>query len=115
MFGTVRTAPFLSTSQIRLSGNRPNKLQRSIFRHHLHLAEFTLAYIVISQMFFWNARSIRNKVSDFRALLLTDPFLDIVSIAETWLDQNYLDCELQLEGNNLYRRIEATGETVEFS
>ena len=35
VFGAVRTAPFLSTSQIRLSGNRPNKLQRSIFRQSL--------------------------------------------------------------------------------
>ena len=50
-----------------------------------------------------NARSIRNKVSDLHALLLTDSF-DIIAMTETWLDQNYLDCELQLEGYNLYRK-----------
>ena len=50
-----------------------------------------------------NARSIRNKVLDLHALLLTDSF-DIVALTETWLDQNYLDCELQLEGYNIYRK-----------
>ena len=50
-----------------------------------------------------NARSIRNKVSDLHTLLLTDSF-DIIAMTETWLDQNYLDCELQLEGYYLYRK-----------
>lgn len=50
-----------------------------------------------------NARSIRNKVFDLHALLLTDSF-DIVAMTEAWLDQNYLDCELQLEGYNIYRK-----------
>ncbi|XP_068684890.1 uncharacterized protein [Montipora foliosa] len=50
-----------------------------------------------------NGRSVRNKVSDLHALLLTDSF-DIGAITETWLDRNYLHSELQPEGYNVYRK-----------
>ena len=40
-----------------------------------------------------NARSIRNKVFDLQALLLTD-CVDIIALTETWLDDNFLGSEL---------------------
>ena len=49
------------------------------------------------------ARSIQNKISYLHSLLVTDSF-HIVAMTETWLDQNYLDCELQLEGYNVYQK-----------
>ena len=42
-----------------------------------------------------NARSIRNKVPDLHAF-------DIAAMTESGLDRNYHDCELQLEGYNVY-------------
>ena len=50
---------------------------------------------------FLNARSIGNKVFDLQALLLMDLF-DVVVIVETWLDRNYQDFELKLEGYNIF-------------
>ena len=50
-----------------------------------------------------NARSIRNKVFDLQALLLTD-CVDIIALTETWLDDNFLDSELHLNDYNIFRK-----------
>ena len=58
---------------------------------------------IFPKVLFLNARSIRNKVFDLQALLLMDSF-DVVVIVETWLDRNYQDFELKLEGYNIFWR-----------
>ena len=58
---------------------------------------------IFPKVLFLNARSIRNKVFDLQALLLMDSF-DVVVIVETWLDRNYEDFELKLEGYNIFRK-----------
>ena len=50
-----------------------------------------------------NARSIRNKVFDLQALLLTD-CVDIIALFETWLDDNFLDSEFHLNDYNIFRK-----------
>ena len=50
-----------------------------------------------------NARSIRNKVFDLQALLLTD-CVDIIALTETWLDDNFLDSELHRNDYNIFRK-----------
>ena len=50
-----------------------------------------------------NARSLRNKVLDLQALLLVDIF-DVVAITETWLDSNFGDHELLMDGFNIFRK-----------
>ena len=50
-----------------------------------------------------NTRSVRNKIFDLSALLLIDSF-NIVALTETWLDGNFDDRELHLEGYNIFRR-----------
>ena len=50
-----------------------------------------------------NARSIRNKVFDLQALLLTD-CVDIIALTETWLDDNFLDSEPHLNDYNIFRK-----------
>ena len=50
-----------------------------------------------------NARSVRHKVFDLQALLLTD-CVDIIALTETWLDDNFLDSELLLDGYNIFRK-----------
>ena len=50
-----------------------------------------------------NARSIRNKVFDLQALLLTD-CVDIIALTETWLDDYFLDSELHLNDYNIFRK-----------
>ena len=49
-----------------------------------------------------NVRSLRNKINDFSALLLMDSF-DIVDMTETWLNDDFSDSELQLDGYNIFR------------
>ena len=51
----------------------------------------------------FNARSLRNKVLDLQALLLVDIF-DVVAITETWLDSNFGDHELLMDGFNIFRK-----------
>ena len=46
-----------------------------------------------------NVRSLRNKINDLSALLLMDSF-DIVAMTETWLNDDFSDSELQLDGYN---------------
>ena len=50
-----------------------------------------------------NTRSVRNKIFDVEALLLTDPF-DIVALTETWLNNDIDDRELHLEDYYIFRR-----------
>lgn len=50
-----------------------------------------------------NTRSIRNKINDLNALLLMDSF-DIVALTETWLDNEFDDRDLHLEGYSIHRR-----------
>ncbi|PFX27360.1 hypothetical protein AWC38_SpisGene7932 [Stylophora pistillata] len=50
-----------------------------------------------------NTRSIRNKINDLNALLLMDSF-DIVALTETWLDNEFDDRDLHLEGYSILRR-----------
>ena len=47
-------------------------------------------------------RSLRNKINDLSALLLMDSF-DIVATTETWLNNDFSDSELQLDGYNIFR------------
>ena len=51
----------------------------------------------------FNARSLRNKVLDLQALLLVDIFY-VVAITETWLDSNFGDHELLMDGFNIFRK-----------
>ena len=44
-------------------------------------------------------RSPRNTINDLSALLLMDSF-DIVAMTETWLNDDFSDSELQLDGYN---------------
>ena len=50
-----------------------------------------------------NVRSIRNKIDEFQALLSMDSF-DVIALTETWLDANFEDKELGLEGYNIFRK-----------
>ncbi|XP_068692770.1 uncharacterized protein [Montipora foliosa] len=47
-------------------------------------------------------RSLRNNINDLSALLLMDSF-DIVAMTETWLNDDFSDSELQLDGYNIFR------------
>ena len=49
-----------------------------------------------------NVRSLRDKINDLSALLSMDYF-DIVAMTETWLDDDFIDSELQLDGCNIFR------------
>ena len=46
-----------------------------------------------------NVRSLRNKIDDLSVLLLMDSF-DVVAMTETWLNDDFSDSELQLDGYN---------------
>ena len=94
--GIVRTASFLLTSQIRPT-DWLNMLQVQIYRLHFHRTGLLLMYVISSPVcWFWMLEVyIRNKVRDLHAF-------DIAAMTETWLDRNYHDCELQLEGYNVY-------------
>ena len=50
-----------------------------------------------------NVRSNRNKIDEFQALLSMDSF-DVIALTETWLDVNFEDKELGLEGYNIFRK-----------
>ena len=50
-----------------------------------------------------NTRSVRNKIFELEALLLTYSF-DMVALTETWLNNDIDDRELHLEGYNIFRR-----------
>lgn len=41
-------------------------------------------------------------IVDLRGLLLIDSF-DIIALTETWLDSDFRDSELQLNGYNIFR------------
>ena len=57
---------------------------------------------IFPKALFLNARSIQNKVFDLQALLFIVSFY--VVIVEAWLDCNYQDFELKLEGYNVFRK-----------
>ena len=48
-----------------------------------------------------NARSLRNDVLDLQTLLLVVIF-DVVAITETWLDSNFGDRELLMDGFDIF-------------
>ena len=48
-----------------------------------------------------NVMSLRHKINDFLALLLMDS-LDIVAMTETWLNNDFSDSELQVDGYNIF-------------
>ena len=50
-----------------------------------------------------NARSLRNKVLDLKALLREDYF-PVISITETWLDSSFMDFELGLNDYCVHRK-----------
>ena len=50
-----------------------------------------------------NTRSLRNKINDLSALLLMDSF-DIVALTKNWMDDDFNDRELHLEGYSTFRR-----------
>lgn len=45
--------------------------------------------------------SIRYKINELQTLLLMDD-LDIIAPTETWLNENFNDRELQLDGYNIF-------------
>lgn len=47
-------------------------------------------------------RSVRNMIVDLQGLLLIDSF-DIIALNKTWLDSDFRDSELQLNGYNIFR------------
>ena len=49
-----------------------------------------------------NIRSLRNKIEDLHALLLTDSF-DVTILTKTWLDEDFHYGELHLDGYNIFR------------
>jgi len=48
-------------------------------------------------------RSIRYNINELQTLLLMDD-LDIIAPTETWLNENFNDRELQLDGYNMVGR-----------
>ena len=96
--GSIRIALFLSTSRIRFSRNL-SQARRLLSLSHWILIQPTILLPAGKASFLkcaLNARSIRNKVFDLQALLLTD-CMDIIALTETWRDDNFLDSELHLK------------------
>ena len=62
------------------------------FNHSLPHSETVKQNI---QLYSFNARSIRNKTVSLQSYLQTNP-VDVISISETWLDDDFNSCELGL-------------------
>ena len=97
--GTVPTVLFPLISPIRSSRNLLWKISMPVYSRRFQVL-LTVCEIVFPKRY---ARSIRNKVLDLQALLLMDSS-NVVVIVKTWLDHNYQDFELKLEGYNIFRK-----------
>ena len=64
-------------------------------------------------LLFISVRSIRNNIDEFQALLSMDSF-DVIAFTETWLDVNFEDKELGLEGY-CYNREKTLPERIGFN
>ena len=55
-----------------------------------------------------NTCSLRNKFTELQLMVDMDHF-PIIALTETWLDSNYLDCELGLHDYNIHRNVRKSG------
>lgn len=55
-----------------------------------------------------NTHSLQNKVTELQLMVDMDHF-PIIALTETWLDSNYLDCELGLQDYNIHHHHRKSG------
>ena len=113
--GPVLGVPFPTTSPTRFLNQRLRSKTAPMWPAYLHplLLMFQLEFMQIllsKKCFLINTRSLRNKVTGLQLMVDMDHF-PIIALTdhETWLNSNYLDCELGLHDYNMHRHDRKSG------